>query len=66
MSKQYSKYDPLTGFIRDASNMQVGAAIPGMQPVTMDEHSTVDDIIKLKNAGFTADDIIAIKKANIG
>jgi len=65
MGKAYLQYDVGTGQILDAGGVLV-STLMGFSPVYIDEKSSgVDDIIKLKNAGFTAEDIIAIKKANL-
>lgn len=58
-------YDPVTGMIIDKQNVCVGT-YAGAIPFDEEKQSSgVDDIIKLKNAGFTAEDIIAIKKVNL-
>ncbi len=62
---KYLNYDQITGNITD-NNGALVAVFTGFVPVEVESKtSTVDDIIKLKNAGFTAEDIIAIKKANL-
>ena len=65
MSKQYLNYDSGTGNITDNNGMTV-ASFAGAVPVIIKSESTsIDDMIKLKNSGFTADEVIAIKKANL-
>ena len=67
MTQQYLKYDPLTGNITDNTGLLV-ASLPGFVPVDVGESAestSVDDMIKLKNSGFTAEEVIAIKKANL-
>jgi len=65
MKQQYLKYDPISGMITDASNTLV-TTLCGFGPVDIEEQGTsIDDMIKLKNSGFTAEEVIAIKKANL-
>jgi len=67
MTQQYLKYDPLTGNITDDSGLLV-ASLLGFMPVNLDKievSTSIDDMIKLKNSGFTAEEVIAIKKANL-
>ena len=66
MKQQYLKYDPVSGMITDSSNTLV-TTLCGFGPVDIEEQSntSIDDMIKLKNSGFTAEEVIAIKKANL-
>ena len=65
MSQQYLKYDPVSGCITDNTGMQVAIYMSAI-PVEITEKSTsIDDMIKLKNSGFTAEEVIQIKKANL-
>ena len=66
MTQGYLRYDPLTGLITDKFDVLV-ATIVGFTPVDIEEQkgTSVDDMIKLKNSGFTAEEVIAIKKANL-
>ena len=60
------EYNAVTGEIKDAAGGAV--FLCGMIPFDEIEQAQVNDIdgmIKLKNAGFTADEIIAMKKAGI-
>ena len=61
---KYLKYEPSTGNITDANGTLV-STMPGFIPIEVEQSTGVDDIIKLKNAGFTAEEIIAIKKASL-
>ncbi len=64
---QYLEYDPSTGNIKDNMGALV-ATFPGYAPVevkTEAQSTSIDDMIKLKNSGFTAEEVIAIKKANL-
>ena len=59
------EYDPVSGVIKDKSNCAVGTWA-GLVSFEQESTSTsVDDMIKLKNSGFTAEEVIAIKKANL-
>ncbi len=67
MKDQYLKYDTATGNITDNSGTLV-TSMPGWIPVEIDskpESTSIDDMIKLKNSGFTVEEVIAIKKANL-
>ncbi len=67
MTKQYLEYNPVSGEIKDNLGSLV-ATMPGWVPVEVETEAkttSVDDMIKLKNYGFTADEVIAIKKANL-
>jgi hypothetical protein len=67
MPQHYLKYDPTSGNITDDTGMMV-ACYPGAAPLSIDEKpesTSIDDMIKLKNSGFTAEEVIAIKKANL-
>ena len=67
MKQQYLKYDPISGVITDNLGLMV-TTMPGWGPVEIDdkpESTSIDDMIKLKNSGFTAEEVIAIKKANL-
>ena len=67
MNQLYLKYDPITGNITDGNNVYV-ATMTGFVPIELDDipqTTSIDDMIKLKNSGFTAEEVIAIKKANL-
>jgi hypothetical protein len=66
MAQNYLKYDTVTGNITDGNGSLV-ATMMGFVPVNIDSESStsIDDMIKLKNSGFTAEEVIAIKKANL-
>ena len=61
---KYLKYDEQTGQITDAHGAIV-YNISGYTGIEIKDSTNVDDLIKLKNAGFTAEEIIAIKKAGL-
>ena len=62
----YLKYNEASGNITDANDILV-ACFTGFKGVEVDENknTSIDDMIKLKNSGFTAEEVIAIKKANL-
>ena len=62
----YLKYNEGSGNITDANGTLV-SCFKGFKGVDVDENksTSIDDMIKLKNSGFTAEEVIAIKKANI-
>lgn len=62
--KQYLEYDPASGVILDSVGTVVHT-IPGFSPIQLETNNKVNDVIKLKDAGFTADEIIAMKKAGV-
>ena len=66
MSQKYLKYDVTTGNITDNNGILVTTMMGFIPVVFEDKKSTsIDDMIKLKNSGFTAEEVIAIKKANL-
>ena len=67
MKQQYLKYDPNTGNITDDTGMMVFCYLGALSFSIEDkkESTSIDDMIKLKNSGFTAEEVIAIKKANL-
>jgi len=67
MKRQYLYYEPSTGNISDSTGFVCATYSTGLF-VELDEESkstSIDDMIKLKNSGFTAEEVIAIKKANL-
>tara|TARA_R110000744_G_scaffold347704_1_gene453249 strand:+ start:59 stop:253 length:195 start_codon:yes stop_codon:yes gene_type:complete len=63
--KQYLEYDPISGAITDDKGTMV-ISMMGYTPITLEASNTsIDDMIKLKNSGFTAEEVIQIKKANL-
>lgn len=67
MAKVIFEFDPSLGAVTGSNGMV--AYMMGILPFeeikdqSNNTSSGVDDIIKLKNAGFTADEIIAIRKS---
>ena len=60
-------YEPLTGNITSDTGLVVATYV-GLNHLEHKEKevsSTVDDLIKLKNSGFTAEEVIEIKKADL-
>ncbi len=65
--KKYLEYDPSTGDITDSTGM-ICANYHTAMYIEIDDKpksTSIDDMIKLKNSGFTAEEVIAIKKANL-
>lgn len=77
--KNYLEYDQATGQITDETGLLIYTYL-GAKPMeletsseeletspegSVDKLNMVDSLIKLKNSGFTADDVIAIAKANL-
>tara|TARA_R110000822_G_scaffold170068_1_gene309940 strand:+ start:1196 stop:1390 length:195 start_codon:yes stop_codon:yes gene_type:complete len=63
--KQYLEYDPISGAITDDKGTMV-ISMMGYTPITLEASNTsIDDMIKLKNSVFTAEEVIQIKKANL-
>ena len=62
----YLKYNEGTGNITDANDIFVTCLV-GFKGVVIEGNkgTSIDDMIKLKNSGFTAEEVIAIKKANL-
>lgn len=69
MKTQYLRYNPVNGDIYDKNNALVTTSMLGYDPIEIDskpESTSIDNMIKLKNAGFTAEEVINITKANLG
>ena len=59
------EYDPATGNIMDKDGLAIHC-FPCLNYEEVPEKNTaVADLIKLKNSGFTAEEVIAIKKADL-
>jgi len=66
VSEKYLRFDESTGNITDANGMFVYCApFNTFKALEISKSSNVDDLIKLKNAGFTASEIVEIKKAGL-
>ena len=64
--KAIFEYDSVTGQITDKNGLNT--YMLGMVPFKNEKESSensISDIIKLKNAGFTADEIMQMKKLGI-
>jgi len=60
-------YETETGFIYDANNLYLGS---NMQLVPLDNLEAargvpIDDLVKLRNAGFSTDEIIELKRKEL-
>jgi len=65
MAQKYLNYDLITGNVTDASGILI-ICYPSALPVEVESKGTsIDDMIKLKNSGFTSEEVISIKKANL-
>lgn len=56
-----------TGFIYDSAGMYVGSSMT-MKPFEESKFSTgvpIDDLVKLRNAGFSTDEIIELKRKEL-
>lgn len=73
MAKVELNYDPVTGNFTDRNGLYLcchtGFDTEGHQPATVelktDAQSSVSDLIKLKDAGFTADEIMALRSREV-
>ena len=64
-NKYYLEYDPASGVILDNTGCLVSTN-PGFKPVQLETNGGgTENIIKLKDAGFTAEEIIQLKKAGL-
>jgi len=64
--KAIFEYDSVTGQITDKNGLST--YMLGMAPFESEKESSensISDIIKLKNAGFTTDEIVQMKKLGI-
>lgn len=61
---KYLEYDELTGDIRDATGLLV-TTMHSFKGIEIKESSSVDDLCKLKNAGFTAEEMIDLKRKEL-
>lgn len=59
-------YDPASGNMTDAKGAYVGSWM-GLESFgeELSTNDPVEDIVKLKNSGFTAEDIVAMKKGGV-
>lgn len=64
MADKYLKYDESTGMVTDSKGLVVTTMV-GFSGIEIEANTSIDDMIKLKNSGFTAEEVIQIKKANL-
>ena len=57
-------YDELTGNITDSKGVYL-FMYGGLSYDSVDDMTSIDEMIKLKNAGFTAQEIIEMRKAGL-
>jgi hypothetical protein len=62
MTKQYLEYDPVSGAITDSAGCPLPQMYPGYIPVTVTNMFNVEELIRLKAAGFTAEEIKLLKE----
>ena len=61
---KYLKYDELSGEITDGNGGFVTTML-GFTGIEIKESGGVDDLCKLKNAGFTAEEMIDLKRKEL-
>jgi hypothetical protein len=58
-------WDTTTGFVYDANDLYIGSNL-SIKPFESTESGTsIDDLVKLHNAGFTTDEIIELKRKEL-
>ena len=65
--KALFEFNASNGLITDSNGVTAYmlGALPFSEEAEVNQTSDIDDMIKLKNAGFTTEEIIAMKKAGI-
>ena len=60
-------FDDSTGFVYDANEIYIGSNLQLKPFEVTDEKSGVpiDDLVKLRNAGFTTEEIIELKRKDL-
>ena len=60
-------FDDTTGFVYDANGLYIGSNLQLKSFEVTDEKSGVpiDDLVKLRNAGFTTEEIIELKRKDL-
>lgn len=61
------EYDDSTGFVYDSTGLYIGTNLSLKPFDATDEKASVpiDDLVKLRNAGFTTDEIIELKRKDL-
>lgn len=61
------EYEDTNGFVYDANQIYIGSNLTLKSFDTTDEKSGVpiDDLVKLRNAGFTTEEIIELKRKDL-
>jgi hypothetical protein len=64
MTKQYIEYDPVAGTLTDGGGCPLPACYPGYTAIELDASArfTVEELIRLKAAGFTAEEIKLLRE----
>jgi hypothetical protein len=59
------EWDTDTGFLYDAKNVYIGSNLQ-IEPFEPETKSTsIEDLVKLRNAGFATDEIIELKRKEL-
>lgn len=58
-------WDDSTGMVYDAKDMYVGTNLTLTPFADKTEGAAIDDLVKLRNAGFTTDEIIELKRKEL-
>lgn len=67
MKKIVLKYNEENGMVYDANEMYIGCNLSIKSFNMIDEQTTVpiDNLVKLRNAGFTTEEIIELKRKDL-
>ena len=60
-------YDDTTGFVYDANETYIGSNLT-LKPFEITEEKSgvaIDDLVKLRNAGFSTEEIIELKRKDL-
>ena len=58
-------WDTETGMVYDAKNLYIGSSM-SLEPIEVEQTgASIEDLVKLRNAGFTTDEIIELKRKEL-
>lgn len=58
-------WDTTSGMVYDANDLYIGSNLT-LKPIEVDQTGTpIEDLVKLRNAGFTTDEIIELKRKEL-
>ena len=58
-------WDTETGYVYDAKDLYIGSNIT-LTPIVVEQTGTpIEDLVKLRNAGFTTDEIVELKRKEL-